>query len=200
MSANFERLIMPDRLWTRSEVLMRPCPVPREGGLYAWYFRRMPPGVPATGCHRVGDATLLYVGISPKRPPMDGSPPSRQRLLTRIRYHFRGNAEGSTLRLSLGCLLAESLGIELRRVGSGQRHTFADGEIRLSEWMEENAFVCWLPAQEPWLLESQLISELSLSLNLSGNKDHSFHQQLSAARKHQRLRADELPVWSSLKQ
>ena len=200
MSANFERLMTPDHLWSRSEVLNRPCPVPREGGLYAWYFRRMPPGVPATGCHRVRDATLLYVGISPKRPPMDGSPPSRQRLLTRIPYHFRGNAEGSTLRRSLGCLLAESLGIELRRVGSGRRHTFADGEIRLSEWMGENALVCWLPAQEPWLLESQLIAELSLPLNLSGNQDHPFHQELSAARKHQRLRADELPVWSRRKQ
>jgi hypothetical protein len=45
---------------------------------------------------------------------------SRQSLRTRIRYHFRGNAAGSTLRLSLGCLL----GLALRRVGSGARMTY----------------------------------------------------------------------------
>ena len=45
----------------------------------------------------------------------------------RIRYHYQGNAEGSTLRLTLGCLLSEELDIELRRVGSGKRMTFAEG-------------------------------------------------------------------------
>ena len=48
---------------------------------------------------------------------------------------YRGNAYGSTLRLTLGCLLADQLGIELRRVGSGTRLTFGDGEQALSEWM-----------------------------------------------------------------
>jgi hypothetical protein len=43
-----------------------------------------------------------------------------------------GNAEGSTLRLSSGCILAEQLGIQLRRVGSGKRLTFGTGEQRLS--------------------------------------------------------------------
>ncbi len=46
--------------------------------------------------------------------------------------HYAGNAEGSTLRKTLGCLLADELGIELRRVGSGTRKTFVDGEHRLS--------------------------------------------------------------------
>jgi hypothetical protein len=40
----------------------------------------------------------------------------RQQLWT----HYAGNAEGSTLRKTLGCMLAEQLGIQLRRVGSGQ--------------------------------------------------------------------------------
>jgi hypothetical protein len=43
---------------------------------------------------------------------------SKQALSHRVRYHMRGNAEGSTLRLSFGCILADQLGIELRRVGS----------------------------------------------------------------------------------
>src|SRR5690349_422197 len=124
--------LSPARLWSRTEVLVRACPVPREAGVYAWYFREVPPGVPTDECVRAHGATLLYVGISPKAPPANGRPPSRQRLRNRIRYHFRGNAWGSTLRLTLGCLLADSLGIELRRVGSGKRRTFADGERTLS--------------------------------------------------------------------
>jgi len=49
-----------------------------------------------------------------------------------MRDHFTGNAEGSTLRLTLGCLLSETLNIKLRRVGRGKRHTFTNpGEIIL---------------------------------------------------------------------
>jgi hypothetical protein len=34
-----EDLLRPQRLWTRSEVLSRPSPVPKAPGVYAWYFR-----------------------------------------------------------------------------------------------------------------------------------------------------------------
>src|SRR5262245_29414 len=40
-----ERLLHPDHLYTRSEVLGRPCPVPARPGLYAWYFNQSPPQV-----------------------------------------------------------------------------------------------------------------------------------------------------------
>jgi hypothetical protein len=75
---------------------------------------------------------MLYVGISPKASPKNGKPPSRQTLRSRVRYHYCGNAEGSTLRLTLGCLLAEKLCMDLRRVGSGKRRTFFHGERLLS--------------------------------------------------------------------
>ncbi|WP_394816236.1 GIY-YIG nuclease family protein [Streptomyces mooreae] len=48
---------------------------------------------------------------------------STQNLRKRVRYHYRGNAAGSTLRLTLGCLL----GLELRRVGSGKRNDLRQG-------------------------------------------------------------------------
>jgi hypothetical protein len=187
-------LLAPRRLWTRAEVLARDCPVPRLPGVYAWYFRAVPPGVPTDGCLHVDDATLLYVGISPKRPPTNGKPPSRQRLCHRIRYHLRGNAAGSTLRLTLGCLLVAELGIELRRVGSGGRRTFADGEARLSAWLDAYARVVWLPAEEPWHLEQRLIGALALPLNLEHNERHPFHATLSAARRRAKERAEEQPI------
>ena len=110
--------------------------MPAAAGVYAWFFRALPhPDIDTSSCVVVDGLPLLYVGIAPKAPPAAPRPPSRQTLRTRVRYHYRGNAYGSTLRLTLGCLLADQLGIELRRVGSGTRLTFGDGEQALSEWM-----------------------------------------------------------------
>jgi hypothetical protein len=161
-------LLSPQRLWTRAEVLERPSPVPASPGVYAWYFKDIPPGLLTEGCLHSGDLTLLYVGISPKRPLASGMP-SKQTLRNRVRYHYRGNAEGSTLRLTLGCLLADRLGIVLYRVGSGKRMTFCDGEDVLSAWMSENAFVCWAVTDEPWTLETELIRSVNLPLNIEQN-------------------------------
>jgi hypothetical protein len=112
-----------------------------------------------------------------------GKRPSTQSLWHRIRYHYRGNAEGSTLRLTLGCLLAQQLGIQLRRVGSGKRMTFAAGEPVLSEWMAHNAFVTFQECERPWELEAQLVRAVSLPLNLDQNRNHHFHSTLTELRK-----------------
>lgn len=104
-------------------------------------FQRGPARSATEKCVVRDGLTLLYVGIAPKAPPMNGRPSSKQTLRGRIRYHMNGNAESSTLRLTLGCLLSSQLGIDLRRVGSGTRMTFADDEARLNDWLAENAFV-----------------------------------------------------------
>jgi hypothetical protein len=178
-----EPLLTPDRLYSRAEVLAKPSPVPKEAGIYAWYFKEIPPQVPHDDCHRHGNMTLLYVGISPKPPSVNGHPTSRQSIRDRVSYHYRGNAEGSTLRLTLGCLLATKIGIQLRRVGSGKRLTFEDGEYVLSQWMADNAFVAWRGDPEPWSAEERLIANLSLPLNLDMNQRHAFHKELSRIRR-----------------
>jgi hypothetical protein len=124
-----------------------------------------------SGCHRAGQHALLYVGIAPKPPPMNGRAPSRSNLRQRLRTHYYGNAEGSTLRRTLGCLLSDQLGIKLRRVGSGRRYTFTNtGEQLLDDWMRQNAFVTWVETGAPWELETQLLSSgLRLPLNVDGN-------------------------------
>jgi hypothetical protein len=171
----------PARLWTRSQVLERPSPVPAVPGIYGWQFVEPP------------DATLdanrlLYVGIAPRHMSTRSS---TQTLRHRIRYHFRGNAEGSTLRLTLGCLI----GLELRRVGSGKRMTFGPaGEATLSEWMAENARVCWCPCATPWTVESTAIARADLPLNLDQNRHHPFHPLLTLARAEAKAKARALPV------
>ncbi len=187
-------LLRPIRLLSRDEVLSRPSSVPKAPGVYAWYFRDIPPQVPINGCVQHEELTLLYIGISPSAPPGNGKAPSSQSLWHRIRYHYRGNAEGSTLRLTLGCLLADQLGIELRRVGSGKRMTFGPGEAALSEWMSRNAFVSFHVCDRPWELEAELLSTVSLPLNLDQNRHHSFHTALSELRKAAKRRARLLHV------
>ena len=107
---------------------------------------------------------------------------------------MRGNAKSSTLRLTLGCILCDQLQIELRRVSSGTRMTFAEGEYALSAWMTENARVVWAETAEPWLAEAKLIQELSLPLNLDQNSAHPFHERLSSFRRLAKKRARSLPV------
>lgn len=194
MNPEFLELIRPDRVYSRAEVLAKESPVPKMPGVYAWYFRNMPKEVPLNGCITFKTLSLLYIGISPKKPPLN-KPASKQTIFDRIRYHMQGNAEGSTLRLTLGCILADSLNIKLRRVGSGKRITFADGESKLSEWMSNNAFVVWEACPEPWKLEEYLISTLSLPLNLDQNGRHSYHQTLSELRKKARDNAKKIPIY-----
>ena len=192
---NVNEIIAPNKLWTRSESLASPSPVPKKSGIYGWFFKSIPPKVPKEGCTFKDGLALLYVGISPKAPPQNGRPPSKQKLKDRICYHYRGNAEGSTLRLTLGVLLSNELGLELRRVGSGKRMTFqTEGENRLSEWLSNNAFVTWTVHHEPWVLETEVIRHLSLPLNLAQNKQHAFFHVLTTMRKEAKTRAREMPI------
>jgi len=194
LSKTASSLLHPAELWSSGQVLANPSPAPRQPGVYAWYFRRAPPRVPTRECHRHGDLILLYTGISPRQPPANGARPSKQSLLQRLRYHFRGNAEGSTLRLTLGCLLSDELRIELRRVGSGERMTFGLGEAKLTAWMAENALVAWVVCPEPWKLEEHLIRTVALPLNLDQNRQHPFHTDLSGLRSACKAKARALPV------
>ncbi|WP_374121860.1 GIY-YIG nuclease family protein [Rhodococcus sp. AH-ZY2] len=147
-----------------------------------------------TGCVERDGLTLLYVGISPKAPPKNGRLASSQTLRSRISTHYSGNAEGSTLRLSLGCLLAPTLGIELRRFGSGTRMHFGEGERELSRWMHHHARVAWIVDHRPWELEERLFGKLVLPLNISGNANCAFSARMSGLRYLARANARELPV------
>ncbi len=169
----------PERTYSRTEVMSKPTPVPAVNGVYFWWFKEIPPGVPAEGCITCDGYTLLYVGISPDR---RGKPNSRSNLRKRIKTHYSGNAAGSTLRRTLGVLLSGISCFPLRRVGSGSRMTFTHpGEQWLDAWMEKNAKVHWIPVEAPWELEDMLIASIPLPLNIQGNA-HDFKIMLSGMR------------------
>ncbi len=177
------------QIFSRSKILAKPDLIPASRGIYAWFFRDIPGQVPVDGCHNRGGLTLLYIGISPKNDR------SRQNLRKRITYHYRGNAEGSTLRMTLGTLLANYSDFPLRRVGSGRRMTFTHlGEQWLDAWMSDNAFVCWAEHPEPWRLEHELLLGHSLPLNIQDNRHHPFCAVLSQIRQVAKAQARELAI------
>jgi hypothetical protein len=185
------------RRYTRDEVFGEPCPVPDKPGVHGWWFRAVPDSIDVSGCEQRDGLTLLYVGIAPTPPPPNGKPPVSQDLRKRIRYHYGSgdaSAEGSTLRKSLGVLLATQLDIELRRIGSGERRTFAAGEAVLTQWMTENALVSWVVRPQPWLFEDDLIAGLDLPLNIQGNKRNAFYPELKRLRRDAVLKANKMRV------
>ncbi|NTW68316.1 MAG: hypothetical protein HGB23_00520 [Chlorobiaceae bacterium] len=170
----------PQRLFSRAEILSNPSPVTKAHGVYALFFKEIPPGVPVEGCLTHEGLTLLYIGSSPDK---KGEKYATQTIQQRVRYHFNGNADGSTLRRTLGILLAKKSGFPLRMVGNGKKMTLTkNGEEWLDQWMEENAFVTWVENSKPWDLEHQLFQAISLPLNIQGNKHNPFSAELTRIR------------------
>lgn len=195
LDSEIATFLHPAHLYSQEDVLDRPSRVPASPGVYGWWFRGLPPLVDARGCATCNGLPLLYIGISPKRPPSNGRPGSKQNLRKRLRQHYDRTAAASTLRRTLGCLLADELGLKLQCVGSsGRRTNFGSGEPILSEWMRKNAFVSWVVRKQPWDLEDALIGRLDLPLNLKDNSRNAFYLVLKQARARCLAEARTLPV------
>ncbi len=184
--------INPAYLFSRSEALNKENLIPKAPGVYAWYFKDYPSIIPSEDCVKVKDLTLLYIGISPVGP---GATKTPRNLDKRIKNHFKGTAYGSTLRKSLGVLLSEVSEHSLRRVSEKTITLTPPGENYLNDWMEKNAFVCWLEHAEPWEMEEGLIKTYSLPLNIKGNKHHPFCPALKLKRSEAMEKARNSPIW-----
>ena len=189
-------LLVPPNLFGSAETLQRGGGAPKLPGIYAWYFDEIPRGVDDRDCHRLGKWTLLYCGISPQRPPANGRAASRSHVRRRLQTHYTGNAYGSTLRLTLGCLLEIEIGTVLRRVGATGRFTFTNpGEQLLDTWMQDHARVAWAEDFRPWEAERRILSSgLPLPLNIEGNPCQQARNSLSAVRSAARRRAETMPL------
>ena len=154
------------------EILANPSVVPDSPGIYAWCFDESP--VPPEFC---GDCTvregclILYIGIA-----------AGQSLRDRICKRHLRSASVSTLRLSLGCLLREECGLELRSA-SRDHYDWGAGEENLTEWMADHAFVAWHVHGDPETLEAGAIVRYRPPLNIKGNRQHPFCEHLVALRK-----------------
>ncbi|WP_404311526.1 hypothetical protein LG314_09155 [Agrococcus terreus] len=169
-----ERLLSPQELVPAADV----GSAPRSPGVYAWWFKQ--------GCLEVPDAPyqthhghqLLYVGISPRKPSAAGKY-SKSNLRTRLSTHAIGDASRSTLRRTLGLLLAEELGLTLALYA--RRAHYGSGETLITHWLRANARVSWVVDTMPWEAEVELLGGTSLALNLDGRTDR-FARSISDRR------------------
>lgn len=152
-------------MWSRANILALPSADPRSG-IYGWYFSELPsPHIDTSGCKVFDGMPLLYVGIAPKNAASTGT------LRGRIIAHYTGNQK-STLRFTLGVLLADHLDLHLEGLRDGRY--FGSGEIRLNEWMDAHAFVSFVETAEPWHSEREVIRATEPPLNLAGHKSNPF--------------------------
>ena len=157
-------LLNPSRLYTAREVLSM---APGMPGVYAFYFDEPPPGIDPAGCHHYDGRWLLYVGKA-------------TRLRRRLGNDLVRNAAVSTLRLSLGCLLSDKLGLQLQRLPTGKRN-FAAGEKQIA----------WVATEHAAKLESAIItSDIRLPLNIEDNPCAATTAVCKAARDRARRAAD----------
>jgi hypothetical protein len=176
-----EALLRPGRLYSVTELSKAPILIPQEGGVYAWWFSRVPPGGQPEKTAVHGDRRLLYVGIAPRKPSAAGSV-SDSTLRNRLLNHCRGPLASSTLRRTLAVLLKSELGLSITRTNAGKLKMSPEHEARLTHWMDENARVVWLTNSTPREIEDHLIEgEVGLPLNIRGSTD-PFAKVLSAMR------------------
>lgn len=175
-------LLHESKLYTRGEINTKPFPIPSKPGFYAWFFKNIPEVIPTNNCFERDGFILLYLGISPS------SKTSNANLLKRIKnQHLNGNAAGSTLRLSLASLLGNTLNMSLIKKGS--RIFLGADEVKLDEWLDENARVAFIEYEQPWLYEASLIKQLDLPMNLEHNKEHAFYSTMKKIRSDARRKA-----------
>lgn len=187
------RLAKPSRLWSRKELAEEPPPA--GPGVYGWYFLRAPKPLRKREFrhpekHRVRVRrwlfrkwTLLYVGKHD------------QDLGRRIvDEHFDGElVRGktmSTMRMSLGCVLASTLGLALETRGKDGYTWGIKGEEDLSGWLCKHARVAWSETGICGDAERRAIKAFDLPLNRQGNEDHPFHDMLGRMRSLMKRDAD----------
>lgn len=154
---------------------------PKEKGIYCWWFAPGSLPVPAAPYEKVEGFELLYVGIAPS------SSTSKSLLRPRLVRHATGDASRSTLRLTLGVLLTDELGLTLG-IHKARPNWGPDGEAKLNRWMSEHARIAWAVHPEPWTVEDELLANATLALNINGRSD-SFARELKDRRTNARRTA-----------
>ena len=98
------------------------------------------------------------------------------------RNHLHGTITGSTFRLTLASILADSLGL----VDAGGRKLALEGETRLSGWMLEHLQVAVTAVPDRTLvgpLEDAVLARLDPPLNLQGMPSSDTRAALSSRRR-----------------
>jgi hypothetical protein len=169
----------PDNLHACRDIFQGKVTIPHSGGIYAWYFKPgllswelKPEWVFSVGEEGLG---LCYLGISPDREESSGN------LNRRLWKHLKRTARNSTLRLSLGALLIDELGLQVKSHGK-RKISFGNTEGKLTDWILRNGHVAWFRHEQPWEVEINLIHRFIPPLNLDDNPKNPFAEILEEKR------------------
>jgi hypothetical protein len=173
-----QQLLSPQKLYSRTEILTRPSPVPKLPGVYAWYIHNLPEIVPTADCHHHANLPLAYIGIS-------------SNLQKRLKQHLNGPTNLSTLRRTLSSLLIDDLALTPQMINK-KKFNLGRSEEKLSQWLAQNGSVVWLAHPTPRQLELIFLnSGLSLPLNVESNKTHPFQMTLKQLRQSLKAKASD---------
>ncbi|MBM3503591.1 MAG: hypothetical protein FJX65_06920 [Alphaproteobacteria bacterium] len=137
----------------------------------------------------------MYLGVAGRAAAPADEGRGEGTLWHQTQVDLHGDAGESALRLALGCLMADQLGITLRRAGSGQRLTFTrDGERRLSEWIARHGRVGWMSHPDPQTIAPDIRRRLSLPLNLDGNSGDNVNAPIRSIVANAQANARAMPV------
>lgn len=153
----------PQTYQTQSPTVIRyrPDVIPQEPGVYIVQCR---------------DAQLLEdLGLAGTSQPHAVYIGRSSKLRQRLSAHFR-SATTSNLRLSLGLLLADRLGLKAEVADVGSAMWFRE-ERPLTDWIDENLDVSFATTADPGPVEIDLIRTLQPPLNI-----HLRHGRPSAVR------------------
>jgi len=171
-----DTLLKPCRVWSPAELIADTNKVPLSPGVYGWWFRTPPSGVPLERTIENSFGRLLYIGIA-------GGRTGNRTLRDRLKNHLKGPIGSSTLRRTLACLNVEELALEIgRHPTSGRLVMSSVDERKLSEWMAKETRVAWMTCDRPQEIEKDiLLRGPKLPLNIQGNA-MPFARHLSSIR------------------
>ncbi len=108
---------------------------------------------------RLGRRAVLYLGAT------------EDSLRNRVKCHLSDDTCISTFRMSLGAILAEQLGLRVRKNDEVPYFGFERAsELRLSRWIQANVSVAARPSPYAMLEEKSLIATQNPLLNIHGRR------------------------------
>jgi hypothetical protein len=126
---------------------------------------------------RMNDCDLLYVGATTRG------------LRRRVKEHLRGDGRVSSLRCTVGTLLASKLDLRGCWQPRQLHFPFGPGEDHLSRWLCENTLFSIQPMTNPLSAEKALIERLSTPFNITARRTHPYAKHLMEFKRQCRARS-----------
>lgn len=160
-----------------------PDQVPDAPGVYTALLERRDGLVKA-----LEDAGLDHSALADEPRPIVYIGSSGSSLRRRLRTHVVGDSRRSTLRMTLGALLAPQLGLEPIGTPGHTYFEFGGQEAVLSRWIEDHLSFAFFECVAPVSIESAMIIQCRPALNISYQRASRHARRLMQLRSRYSMR------------